>query len=95
MINVSRRGLIGMLAAGVGAAIVRPGIIMPIKPQISTRVNPDLAQLVIEYHDRVLKGMMETKEAMAANIMQERFSQVEWEGELLKGMGLLGVTLRA
>lgn len=31
----SRRGLLGMLAAGVGAAIVRPGLLMPIKPRLA------------------------------------------------------------
>ncbi len=32
--NVSRRGLLGMFAAGAGAAIIRtPGLLMPIKPQ--------------------------------------------------------------
>jgi hypothetical protein len=34
-INLSRRGLLGMLAAGVGAAIVSPGLIMPIKPALT------------------------------------------------------------
>lgn len=34
-INLSRRGLIGMFAAGVGAAIIRtPGLIMPVKPKL-------------------------------------------------------------
>lgn len=33
MIKTSRRGLLGMLAAGVGATIVRtPGLLMSIKP---------------------------------------------------------------
>ncbi len=32
--QVSRRGLLGMLAAGAGAAIIRtPGLLMPIKTQ--------------------------------------------------------------
>lgn len=31
---ISRRGLLGMFAAGAAAAIVRPGLIMPIKPAI-------------------------------------------------------------
>lgn len=35
-LNVSRRGLIGMFAAGVGAAIVRPGLLMPVKPALLT-----------------------------------------------------------
>lgn len=32
--QVSRRGILGMLSAGAAAAIVRPGLIMPIKPQL-------------------------------------------------------------
>lgn len=33
--NLSRRGLLGMLAAGAGAAIIRtPGLLMPIKPTL-------------------------------------------------------------
>ena len=49
-INLSRRGLLGMLAAGVGAAIVRPGVLMPIKPAFEvwkTHLVPyaDLAHL--------------------------------------------------
>lgn len=39
MIEVSRRGLIGMLAAGVAASIVRPGLLMPIKPALQTRFD--------------------------------------------------------
>lgn len=35
--NVSRRGLFGILAAGASAAIIRtPGLLMPIKPLDST-----------------------------------------------------------
>lgn len=36
-LDLSRRGLIGMLAAGAGAAIIRtPGLLMPIKPLRAT-----------------------------------------------------------
>lgn len=31
MLDISRRGLIGIFAAGVSAAIVRPGLLMPVK----------------------------------------------------------------
>ena len=34
MLTISRRGLLGIFAAGVSAAIVRPGLIMPIKPAL-------------------------------------------------------------
>ncbi len=30
--QISRRGMLGIIGAGIGAAIVRPGLIMPIKP---------------------------------------------------------------
>lgn len=35
MLNASRRGLLGMFAAGVAASIVRSGIVMPIKPGLA------------------------------------------------------------
>ncbi len=42
--NVSRRGLLGMFAAGAAAAIVTPGVLMPIKPRLVVRApyNPDV-----------------------------------------------------
>lgn len=49
--SLSRRGLLGMLAAGVGAAIVRPGLLMPVKPAliIQTRIHEkDLPGEVLE-----------------------------------------------
>lgn len=33
-LELSRRGMLGILGAGVGAAIIRPGILMPIKPSL-------------------------------------------------------------
>lgn len=56
--NISRRGLLGMLAAGIGAAIVAPGIIMPIKPKL---VAPQLPALIIPDEVRrryVLRGAL-------------------------------------
>jgi hypothetical protein len=43
-VNISRRGLLGMFAAGVGAAIVAPSILMPIKPSL---VIPEAPKLII------------------------------------------------
>jgi len=43
VISVTRRGLIGMLSAGIGAAIVRPGILMPIKPKLVPTVGGGFA----------------------------------------------------
>jgi len=33
-INLSRRGLLGMFAAGAAAAIINPGVLMPVKPKL-------------------------------------------------------------
>lgn len=33
-VQINRRGILGMVAAGVGAAIVRSGLLMPIKPRL-------------------------------------------------------------
>ncbi len=37
-LEISRRGLLGMFAAGTAAAIIRtPGLLMPIKPKLVVR----------------------------------------------------------
>lgn len=57
VIEVSRRGILGMLAVGVGAAIVRtPGLLMPIKPVL---VRP-----ILTIHEYAYTGISPAMKAM-------------------------------
>lgn len=56
--NLSRRGLLGLLgilAAGVGASIVRPNVLMPIKPKLAASIRDFTAEEL-----SFLEGMSQT-----------------------------------
>lgn len=59
MIEVSRRGLLGMFAAGAAAAIVRtPGLLMPVKPALIRLTIDDWARF---YENRTIRYWLDVQ----------------------------------
>ncbi len=68
--QVSRRGLLGMLAVGVGAAIVRPGVLMPVKPALVTGGRVFTPQEFADvYLNRIVRHWVDIQKIRDRNVL--------------------------
>lgn len=92
MVSISRRSFLSsIIAAAVAPAIVRSGLIMPIKPPLV--LGPPFITALLQ------KRILEAREIMAANILNnvwevgniDNASRANWEASMRAGEALLGL----
>lgn len=83
---ITRRGLMGMFAAGVGAAIIRtPGLVMPIRPAIN--VPPPFT--LDDYARRILNPLAKQHAEMLAQAIF--YGDTAWTPREFRGLATLMV----